>query len=95
MLLICDQCYETTEPVIKKTIDFLQKMTYFDKIPKEKNFMIMNEQGVVDPKWTIHPRYLFFIPQDNTVYFPLIKDNLPEKWVSLRHLAIMNDVVIC
>ena len=94
LLLICDKCYEIKEPVIKEIIENLQKSTFFDKIPKNKKFEILDENGEIDTEWMIHPRYLFFIPQGKTVYFPLIKENCNEKWVSLRHLSILNDLVI-
>lgn len=91
-LLVCDKCYEGLEPKIKDIISQLQKLTYFDKIPKDKHFEILTESGSIDSNWSIHPKYQFYIPKDNTVYVPMIKTDFPERWVSLRHFIIINDV---
>ena len=96
VLIICDKCYEKKEPFIKSTIDQLQKITFYDKIQKNRKYDILNERGTIDSEWMIHPKYLFYIPLDNTVYFPLVKNEnaAKEKWVSLRHFMILNDFVI-
>jgi len=57
-----------------------------------KEFRFVDEKGVLQEGWRLHPGYLLFVPHDGTVYIPLWKLGHEEKQVSLRHFIIMNDV---
>jgi hypothetical protein len=101
-ILLCDSCYTEVKAVIEETIKELQTMTCYSSLMSfgggrggkqaNKEFRFVDEKGVLQEGWRIHPGYLLFLPQSGTVYIPLCKAGYEEKQISLRHFIIMNDV---
>jgi hypothetical protein len=90
-ILSCDLCYKEMKPKMKQLISHLQDVTHFNKIDRDKEYVILDDYGQIDHSWKIDPKYNFFWFEKKQIYIP-VKKGCKSFKIPLRIFSIMNDI---
>lgn len=94
-VLLCEKCYQDLQPKILSVVTHLQNLTFYNSLPRDQNFHILNECGQLESGWHLHPKYSFYHISNNLVYLPMIQSGSNDKlfrMVPLRNLMVLNDI---
>jgi hypothetical protein len=91
-ILICEHCNLKMESLIKKTINTLQSISKYHNINKNLEYMILDENGLIQNSFKINKKYIFNIYQNKNIYVPLINKNKQSCYMPYRTFCILNDI---